>query len=349
MLNINNKIIDEKKLLKELMGKILQINSIDEYKNLWSNYFGKQGIIKILFGEIKSLSEKEKKQVAPLIQELQKIALELFEKKENELKKNQEEQRLFRDAEEMGYFVPKIGHLHPITQTIRILNKIFTEMGYSIMNGPELETDEYCFQRLNVPTDHSSRDMQDTIYIQEPFFLLRTQTSSIEARVLENYEPPLKVVCPGRVYRNEKPNKSNHFVFHHYQGFAVMERISLKDLFGTITFLFKKMYGSDVKIRFRNKYYPEVEPGAGFDMQCFNCNGRGCALCKGIGWIEMGGSGIIHLNIMKMAGCDIKKWKGFAFALGLDRWVMAKYNITDIRTLLGGNLGYKYYTNENTI
>ena len=217
------------------------------------------------------------------------------------------------------------------------------------MNGPEIETDEYCFERLNVPKDHPARDMQDTLYVEEPEYLLRTQTSSIEARILETYKPPFKVVCPGRTYRNEKVNKSNHFIFHQYQGVVVMKKTGLKDLFGTFTALFKKMYGPDVVVRYRNKYYPEVEPGVGPDMQCFNCKGKGCTICKGVGWIEMGGAGIIHPNIMDMAGIDKNKWMGFAFGLGLDRWIMAKYKITDIRTLLGGNLGYKPNSNESTV
>jgi len=217
------------------------------------------------------------------------------------------------------------------------------------MEGPEIETDEYCFKRLNVPENHPARDMQDTIYIQEPNILLRTQASSVEARILESYKPPFKVVVPGRVYRNEKVNKSNHFIFHHYQGVVVLERTNLKDLFGTFTHLFKQMYGEDVIVRFRNKYYPEVEPGVGLDMQCFNCKGQGCALCKNIGWIEMGGAGMVHPKALEMAGIDRSKWMAFAFALGLDRWVMARYEITDIRTLLGGNLAYKTDKNENTL
>jgi len=349
MINLNSKIINIKDLLQKLEKNLSQVNSLDELKYLWREYLGKGGIVKTLFEGIKTLTEKGKKEKAPLIQELEKTALKLFEEKEVELKKSQSEQELIKQTENLDYTIPKIGHLHPITQTIRMLNKIFVEMGYSIMDGPEVEIDEYCFRRLNVPQNHPAMDMQDTIYIQEPKILLRTQTSSIEARVLENYKPPLKVVCPGRVYRNEKPNKSNHFIFHHYQGIVVMEKISLKDLFGSISYLFKSIYGPDVKMRFRNKYYPEVEPGVGADMQCFQCHGRGCQLCKGVGWIEMGGAGIIHPNVLKMAGIDNKKWMGFAFGLGLDRWVMAKYNITDIRTLLGGNLGYKYYENENII
>ena len=245
--------------------------------------------------------------------------------------------------------MPKIGHLHPISQTIREMNNLFLSLGFSVMDGPEIEEDEFCFQRLNVPKDHPARDMQDSIYIKEPNLLLRTQTSSIEARTLKNYQPPFKIVSPGRVYRNEKVNKSNHFIFHQYQAVVVLEKTSLKDLFGIFNILLKKMYGPEVVVRYRNKYYPEVEPGVGADMQCFNCHGSGCPICKGVGWIEIGGAGIIHPKVLKMAEINSKKWMGFAFGLGLDRLVMAKYKITDIRTLLGGNLGYKYYENENTI
>lgn len=349
MTDKNKKNINLKNLSQKLKDNLFRADSTNELKRVWDEYFGKKGIIKTLLRQIKTFTKKEKKEKAPLIQEFEKTALKLFKEKESEIKKIQSEEELIKQTEKLDYTLPKIGHLHPITQTIRMLNKIFIEMGYSIMDGPELETSEYCFQRLNVPKNHPAMDMQDTIYIQEPNILLRTQTSSIEARTLKNYKPPFKIVCPGRVYRNEKPNKSNHFIFHHYQGVVVAEKISLKDLFGTISCLFKSMYGSDVKIRFRNKYYPEVEPGVGPDMQCFNCQGKGCGVCKGIGWIEMGGAGIIHPNVMKIADIDTKKWKGFAFGLGLDRWVMAKYNISDIRTLLDGNLGYKYYENENII
>lgn len=337
------------KIIDRLKNELSTIMSSDDLKTLWKKYLGKEGEVKLMLKEIAKMDQKEKNIKGSKIQEIYKETIALFKEKEESLNQKENNKNLKQQTENLGYEIPKIGHLHPITQTIRMLNKIFMDIGYSIMDGPEVEIDKYCFQRLNVPNNHPARDMQDTLYIQEPNVLLRTQTSSIEARVLETYKPPFKVVCPGRVYRNEKPNKSNHFIFHHYQGIVVMEKVSLKDLFGTISHLFKKIYGLDVKIRFRNKYYPEVEPGVGLDMQCFNCQGKGCALCKGLGWIEMGGAGIIHPNVLSAAGIDNKKWMGFAFGLGLDRWVMAKYNITDIRTLLGGNLGYKYYENENTL
>jgi phenylalanyl-tRNA synthetase alpha chain len=337
----------DKNIISELKSELAKTSSEEERKALWRKYFGKEGTIKKLMSGLGKLPPEKRRDEAIAIQNIQKEAIELLNKKEKELAGGKID--LKKEAETLGFSLPKVGHLHPLTQTIRMMNQFFIEMGYSIMEGPEVETDEYCFKRLNVPADHPARDMQDTIYIQEPDYLLRTQASSIESHILSENKPPFKVVGTGRVYRNEKVNKSNHFIFHHYQGVVVMEKISLKDLFGTFTRLFQKMYGPKVVIRYRNKYYPEVEPGVGPDMRCFNCHGKGCRICKNVGWIEMGGAGIIHPNVLKMAGIDPKKWMGFAFGLGLDRWAMAKYNITDIRTLLGGNLGYKYHENENTL
>jgi phenylalanyl-tRNA synthetase alpha chain len=185
--------------------------------------------------------------------------------------------------------------------------------------------------------------MQDTIYIKEPEYLLRTQTSTIESYLLQKEAKnlPIRAAFPGSVYRNEKVNHSNHFVFHQYQAVVVDQGISMKDLIGTMDLMFKTLYGPDVVVRYRCKYYPEVEPGVGPDMQCFNCHGKGCVICKYAGWIEMGGSGMIHPKVLEMAGIDHHVYSGFAFGMGLDRWTMAQNNITDIRTFMGGNLAYK--------
>ncbi|MDP3093426.1 MAG: phenylalanine--tRNA ligase subunit alpha [bacterium] len=341
--------IDLKSLKNKAEKEIVAAKTVADLDQLFSKYLGSKGEVKKLFKGIKILPETERKRLGGDINNLQKGIIGLMESKKGTLGVGHLQDAMKAEAETLGYELPKIGHLHPITQTIRMLNKIFIEMGYSVVDGPEIETDEYNFRRLNVPKDHPAMDMQDTIYIQEPDFLLRTHTSSVETRTMANFKPPMKFVCPGRVYRNEKVNKSNHFIFHHYQGVAILNRVSLKDLFGTFSLLFKKMYGPRVVVRYRNKYYPEVEPGVGLDILCFNCQGKGCSLCKNVGWIEMGGAGIIHPNVMKMAGIDSKKWMGFAFGLGLDRWVMAKYKISDIRTLLGGNLAYKYHEGENAL
>lgn len=315
-------------------------------ETVFRDYFGKDGKIKNLSKNLGELSADEKRTRGPVVKQIQDEAKTIFDAKQAEIKKAEQTALTQASLESAGIGKPKVGHLHPLTRTIVEMNELFTRLGFSVMDGPELETDEYCFQRLNVPKSHPARDMQDTIYIKEPDVLLRTQTSSVESRVLEKFEPSFKVVVPGRVYRNEKVNKSNHFIFHHYQGFAVLEKTNMKDLFEVLNTLFQYMYGEKVKIRFRNKYYPEVEPGVGPDMECFACHGKGCAVCKNVGWIEMGGAGMIHPNVLKAAGIDPKKWSGFAFGLGLDRWVMAKYGITDIRTLLGGALAYKYYQDE---
>jgi phenylalanyl-tRNA synthetase alpha chain len=237
----------------------------------------------------------------------------------------------------------KIGHLHPVTQTERQLNEVFRNLGFSVYESPEIVTDEYNFTRLNVPANHPARDMQDTIYIKEPEYLLRTQTSTIESYLLqaESKNLPIRAAFPGSVYRNEKVNRSNHFVFHQYQAVVVDKGITMKDLIGTMDLMFKTLYGADVVVRYRCKYYPEVEPGVGPDMQCFSCHGAGCPICKYAGWIEMGGSGMIHPKVLEAAGIDSKIWSGFAFGMGLDRWTMAQNNIKDIRTLRGGNLAYK--------
>lgn len=336
-------------LLDQLRSELAIVADESGLGVVWQKYLGKQGLIKEQVKALSALTIEEKRQQGPAWQTAQQTAQQLFDDRSTELAAVSRQAACQEQAQNISLKPVKLGHLHPITQTIRQLNDLFIKMGYSVMEDREIETDEFCFQRLNVPMDHPARDMQDTFYLQEPNILLRTQTSSVEARLLTNYRPPFKVVCPGRVYRNETVNKSNHFIFHHYQGVVVMEKASLADLFGTFTALFQAVYGSEVKIRFRNKYYPEVEPGVGPDMQCFNCQGAGCPVCKGVGWIEMGGAGLIHPKVLAMAGLDPEQWQGFAFGLGLDRWAMARHNITDIRTLLGGNLGYKPYSHENTL
>lgn len=321
--------------IEEIKKEINNCQEEAELEQKRIKYLGRSGLINLEFSKIKSAENP--KQFGETLNQLKKEVEELISSKKFDEKTSVQKEKTGLPTVALA----KVGHLHPITITERKLNKLFRDLGFSIYHGPEIETDEFCFQRLNVPLDHPAREMQDSIYIKEPEYLLRTQGSSIEARLLSQEKPPFKVTFPSIVYRNEKVTKSNHFIFHHYQGVVVDRNITLKDLFGTINHLFKSLYGPEVKVRFRTKYYPEVEPGVGPDMQCFNCHGKGCPICKGVGWIEMGGAGIIHPKVLKMAGIDPATWRGFAFGLGLDRWVMANHNIKDIRTLLGGNLAYK--------
>ncbi len=325
-------------LLRQYKNKIPKLNSGQELEEIRIKLLGRKGIIKNLFSQISrqpiDLRKKRGQQLNQAKQQLEKlIAKQTKIIKTTKAKVATKEKKVYR--------LKKIGHLHPLTVIENQINRLFQSMGFSIYDGPEIETDEYCFQRLNVPDNHPARDLQDSIFIKQPKILLRTQTSSIEARLLEKETPPFRAAFPGRAYRNEKVNRSNHFIFNQYQGVAVDKDISLKHLIGVFDRLIKHLYGENVVARYRCKYYPEVEPGLGLDLQCFSCQAKGCRLCKNVGWIEIGGAGIIHPKVMSMAGLDPVKWRGFAFGLGLDRLVMAKYKIKDIRTLQGGNLAYK--------
>lgn len=328
--------MDLKKLQKDIESKINAVNTAAKLEKVRIEYLGRNGLINKLFADIKDQSDPK-----TYGQQLNQLKIEIVRAiHESPINKHKAVHRSPSPTTALSTTTTKTGHLHPITITENALNDLFSDLGFSIYDGPEIETDEFCFERLNLPKDHPARDLQDSIYIEEPEILLRTQTSSIEARLLSQEKPPFRAAFPGKTYRNEKVNKSNHFIFHQYQAVVVDKNISLKDLFGTMDLMFKKLYGPSVVTRYRTKYYPEVEPGVGPDMQCFACKGTGCPVCKGAGWIEMGGAGIIHPEVLKRANIDPSVWSGFAFGMGLDRWTMARFHIKDIRTLLGGNLTY---------
>ena len=334
------------KIKLDYLSKIDNVATDTELENLRIEIFGRNGKINQLFSEIRNVAPENRKQFGA---DLNQLKTELEEKLKN--KSNHVETlhatslppKEIYDPKSTIYQLPKVGHLHPITQTERQLNAVFKKLGFSVYNSPEIVTDEFNFERLNVPQEHPARDMQDSIYIKEPEYLLRTQTSAIEGYLLaqKSKDLPIRAVCPGAVFRNEKVNRSNHFVFHQYQAVVVDKNVTMKDLIGTMNLMFKTLYGDQAVVRYRCKYYPEVEPGVGPDMQCFACHGKGCPLCKYAGWIEMGGSGMIHPKVLQAAGIDSNVWSGFAFGMGLDRWTMAQKHIKDIRTLMGGNLAYK--------
>lgn len=328
------------KIKTESIAKINQATDIEKVR---IELLGRHGLLNDLFSKIKEVPEDQKKQYGQDLNQLKQELESAIDQKTTPPTFNNDQRSTINHQRSAVYQLPKLGHLHPVTQTERQLNSLFKSLGFSIYTSPEIDTDEFNFTRLNVPTNHPARDMQDTIYIKEPDYLLRSQTSTIEAHLLSEFKDklPIRAAFPGSVYRNEKVNRSNHFIFHQYQAVVVDKNITMKDLIGTMDLMFKTLYGPDVVVRYRCKYYPEVEPGVGPDMQCFHCHGQGCPLCKYAGWIEMGGSGMIHPKVLKLAGIDPAVWSGFAFGMGLDRWTMAQKNIKDIRTLMGGNLAYK--------
>ncbi|MBP9797587.1 phenylalanine--tRNA ligase subunit alpha [Candidatus Woesebacteria bacterium] len=330
-----------KKLQSNFHASLKAVISLESLQNLSIEYLGRKGHINGLFGRMKGLSVEDVKALGQKINGVKGEIEAAVETKKGELSAKRSEDLLKSINTSLPGIKPRIGHLHPTTQTIRDINSFFKYLGFSVYEGPEIETDEYCFEKLNVPMDHPARDLQDTLYISEPEWLLRTQTSSVEAHALTDEKPPIRIVTPGKVYRNETSSTTNNSIFYQYQGLCVDKDISMANLRGTLNAFLRFLYGNDVKTRIRCKYYPEVEPGAGMDIQCSFCTGVGCQVCKYRGWVEVLGSGMVHPNTLKACGIDPKEYSGFAFGLGLDRLVMHKYGITDIRKLYSGALVFE--------
>lgn len=333
--NIN--ISEEISNLKSKFATDLEsVKSESELDTLYLKYLGKKGSTTKLLKSLQGLSLQDKKIYGPIL---------------NNLKKSQESQIKIKKSSlthlpsSIDLTIPgtphPIGRLHPTTVIIREMNEFFTRQGFSIGEGPEIEDVEYNFRRLNLPEGHPATDLQDSLFIEEPNLLLRTHTSSVETRMLSNNKPPMRVVVPGKCYRNETTSLTNSAFFYQYQGFVVDKGITIGHLKDTLTKFHQFLFGPDVKLRFRYKYYPEVSPGMGVDMECRFCAGAGCQVCKYRGFIEVLGSGMIHYNTLLACGIDPEVYSGFAFGMGLDRLVMSKYGITDIRKLYGGELAYK--------
>lgn len=232
------------------------------------------------------------------------------------------------------------GHAHPLIQTMDEITSIFRSLGFSVAEGPEIETDWYNFEALNIPADHPARDSQDTFYLKDSDRLLRTHTSPVQAHVMETHKPPVRIIAPGRVYRNEATDATHSAIFHQIEGLAVDKNVTFADLKGTLTLFIHRLYGSDVKLRFRPSHFQFTEPSAEVDVQCVICGGKGCRVCKNTGWLEMLGCGMVHPNVFKAVKYDSELYTGFAFGLGVERFCLFKFGIDDIRLLYENNLQF---------
>ena len=231
------------------------------------------------------------------------------------------------------------GHLHPLTQVVREITDSFVAMGFEVADGPEVETEHYNFDALNVPQDHPARDMQDTFWVAGvPQTVLRTHTSAVQIHYMEEHTPPFKIVVPGKVYRYEATDATHETQFHQIEGMVVGKGISLAHLKHTLAEFFKRLYGDSAKVRMRPSYFPFVEPGVEVDVSCVKCEGDGCSVCKQTGWVEVGGAGVVHPNVLIAGNIDPRMYTGFAFGMGVDRLVMRKYGIDDVRLLYSGDL-----------
>ena len=253
------------------------------------------------------------------------------------------DQRLAADAIDVTLpgRVPETGSLHPITEMIDELSEIFALMGFQTVYGPEVETAHYNFDQLNIPADHPARDVWDTFVVEgESELVLRTHTSPMQARVMESTEPPVRVVVPGRCYRFEAQDASHEWAFHQLEGLAVDERITMADLKGVLREMARQLFGGDRRIRFRCDFFPFVEPGVDFSVDCSVCGGKGCRVCKYTGWLEMGGAGMVHPRVLEAAGYDAQRYTGFAFGLGIERMIMMRHGVNDVRAFAGNDLRF---------
>lgn len=321
------------------LTKLATTKQSGKFDDLFLEYFSKKhGLLTKLLKTITDYVGDEKKEAGVLLNSLQN------EIKNTLARAKEEYQTSVVTEADIDLSVPvkpkKTGQLHPTTQVIRELDAFFNYYGFSVAEAQEIETLEYNFRKLNLPEGHPATDLQDTLFVAAPDLLLRTHTSSIEARTLTNFEPPIRVAMAGRVYRNETLSATNSSFFHQYQGVVVDKGITLQNLMHTIVEFHKFLFKQDVEVRFRYKFYPEVSPGLGADMKCLFCHGAGCTACKFRGWVEVLGSGMIHYNTLKMCNIDPEVYTGFAFGIGLDRFVMQRFLINDIRLLYGGGIIY---------
>ena len=319
---------------KQSIKEIENCTTQKELNELKVKYLGKKGELTTVLRGMGALAPEERPIIGSLVNQVRDKLNELFTEKEENFKKKELEKRLLTEKIDITEPSKKIelGSLHPITQIIKEVEEIFLGMGYKIADGPEVEKAIYNFDKLNTPPDHPARDIQDTFYITDDV-VLRSQTSPVQARVMENQEPPIKIICPGAVYRSDSVDATHSPVFHQIEGLVVDKDISMTDLKGTLEMFAKKCLGENTKIRFRPHHFPFTEPSAEADVSCFVCGGKGCRVCKGEGWIELLGCGMVHPNVFKNCGIDPDVYTGFAFGFGVERIAMAKFGIEDMRLL----------------
>ena len=308
--------------------------SLQEIDELRVKYLGKKGELTSLLKQMGSLSPEERPVMGQLVNEAKAILEEAIGKKTAELKMQAQQEKL--KAETIDITMPakrnKTGKLHPLNTVLNDMIDIFQSMGFDVVDGPEVETDHYNFECLNVPADHPARDMQDTFYLGENL-LLRTQTSAAQIRTMENRKPPIRVICPGRVFRADEVDATHSPVFHQIEGLVVDKGITMCDLKGVLEQFAQEIYGSDTKVKFRPSFFPFTEPSVEVDVTCSECGGKGCRVCKGAGWIEILGAGMVHPKVLASCGIDPEEYSGFAFGIGLDRLTTTRYKISDIRLL----------------
>jgi phenylalanyl-tRNA synthetase alpha chain len=305
--------------------------SADDVEQFRTKYLGSKGLVKSLMGEMKNVPADEKKAFGQVMNGFKQFAEEKFESLKAGIGDDDSNTAHHIDLTLPGDPLPT-GSRHPVTLMRNRIVSIFQKLGFAVAEGPEIEDDWHNFTALNIAENHPARDMQDTFYLsQNPDWLLRTHTSNIQIREMEKGQLPIRIICPGRVYRNETISSRSHCFFHQVEGLYIDENVSFADLKQTLYFFVQEMFGKDVKVRFRPSYFPFTEPSAEMDISCMLCNGSGCSVCKRTGWLEILGCGMVHPNVLENCGINSTKYTGFAFGMGVERPALLKYGINDIR------------------
>lgn len=316
-------------------------DGLDALEALRVKFLGKKGELTAILKQMGKLSPEERPVMGQLANEVRAFIEDNIASRQTELKASALEAQLKNEKIDVTMPGQKkiIGKAHPLTLVMDEIKEIFLGMGFNVESGPEVEEDYYNFEALNMPKDHPARDTQDTFYITENM-LLRTQTSPVQVRVMEKQKPPIRIIAPGRVYRSDAIDATHSPLFHQIEGLVVDKGITMADLKGTLEIFVKRLYGEDAVVRFRPHHFPFTEPSAEVDVMCFNCHGEGCRLCKGEGWIEILGCGMVHPKVLQNCGIDPEEYSGFAFGLGLERVVMRRFNIDDLRLFYENDLRF---------
>lgn len=323
---------------KAELQKISDTKVLDEFR---VKYLGKKGEITAILKQMGKLSAEERPVMGQLANKVRADIETALNTRLSELKSAMEQQRL--KSETLDVTLPgkraRTGRPHPLDAVLEDVEEVFLGMGFDIVSGPEVETDHYCFEALNMPPHHPARDTQDTFYISDSV-LLRTQTSSVQIRTMEKMKPPIRIISPGRVYRSDAVDATHSPLFHQIEGLVIDKGVTMGDLKGTLELLMKRLYGDSAEIRLRPHHFPYTEPSAEVDMMCFNCHGQGCSMCKQEGWVELLGAGMVHPKVLEECGIDPNVYSGFAFGIGLERITMGRYNINDMRLLYENDMRF---------
>ena len=325
----------------EALAKIEASDALEKLNEIRVAYLGKKGELTSVLKSMKDVAPEERPQVGQLVNDARAQIEEKLEETKKALARRAREEQMKKEVIDVTLPAKKmkIGHSHPNTIALEEVERIFIGMGYEVVEGPEVEYDHYNFEKLNIPKGHPARDEQDTFYINDNI-LLRSQTSPVQVRTMETRKPPIRIIAPGRVFRSDEVDATHSPSFHQIEGLVIDKNITLSDLKGTLAEFAKELFGEDTKVKFRPHHFPFTEPSAEMDVSCFKCGGKGCRFCKGSGWIEILGCGMVHPHVLEMCGIDPDEYSGFAFGVGLERIALLKYEIDDMRLLYENDIRF---------